>query len=173
VLPLSTARLTFRAWRDDDLPTAQQIWGDPRVTALVGGPFDDAAVRDRLAVELAHQRDHGIAYWPMSLTATGALAGCCGLRPRAPGIHELGFYLVPACWGGGLAAEAARAVVAHAFDTLRVVALFAGHHPDNHASRRTLEAIGFAPTTPELYPPTGLVHPGYELRAQPSGSSAT
>jgi RimJ/RimL family protein N-acetyltransferase len=57
VLPLSTARLTFRAWRDDDLSTARQIWGDARVTALVGGPFDDAAVAARLAVELANQRD--------------------------------------------------------------------------------------------------------------------
>jgi RimJ/RimL family protein N-acetyltransferase len=112
----------------------------------------------------------------MTITATGALAGCCGLKPRAPRIHELGFYLVPACRGGGLAAEAARAVIVHAFQTLPVDALFAGHHPENHASRRTLEAIGFVAATPELYPPTGLIHPGYELRAparQPSGSSAT
>ena len=164
MIPAPTARLTFRAWRDDDLPIATAIWGDPRVTALVGGPFDDVAVAARLAVELANQRDHGIAYWPMF--AGDSLAGCCGLKPRAPRVHELGFYLVPAAWGQGLAVEAGRSVIAFAFASLRVEALFAGHHPDNEASRRTLDRLGFHPTTPELYPPTGLVHPGYELRAE-------
>jgi len=164
VIPASTTRLTFRAWRDDDLPIARAIWGDPRVTTLVGGPFDDAAVAARLAVELANQREHGIAYWPMFIG--DALAGCCGLKPRRARVHELGFYLVPAAWGSGLAVEAGRAVIAHAFGHLDIDALFAGHHPDNHASRRTLEKLGFVPSEPELYPPTGLVHPGYELRAE-------
>jgi len=33
IVPLPTARLTFRAWRDDD-PLAPQLFGDPRVAAL-------------------------------------------------------------------------------------------------------------------------------------------
>jgi [ribosomal protein S5]-alanine N-acetyltransferase len=43
-------------------------------------------------------------------------------------------------------------------------ALFAGHHPDNTGSRRTLVKLGFRFTHDELYPPTGVMHPGYELR---------
>ena len=42
--------------------------------------------------------------------------------------------------------------------------LFAGHRPDNHGSRRTLGRLGFAYVYDELYPPTGLMHPGYELQ---------
>ncbi len=55
-------------------------------------------------------------------------------------------------------------MIAYAFDRLRAEALLAGHHPENHGSRRTLEKLGFRYTHDENYPPTGLLHPGYELR---------
>ena len=42
-------------------------------------------------------------------------------------------------------------------------ALFAGLHPGNAASRRTLEKLGFLYTHHEPYAPTGLDHPGYLL----------
>ena len=162
-LPGPTERLTFRAWREDDIPLAMTLWGDFAVSRLVGGPFDEPAVRQRLATELANQRDHGIAYWPIS--RAGVDVGCCGLKPREPArkIYELGFYLVPACWGGGIAVEAARSVIALAFDRLGARELFAGHHPDNEGSRRVLEKLGFRYTHHEPYPPTGLDHPGYAL----------
>lgn len=179
-IPHSTARLTFRRWSEADLPFAKALFGDPRVTALVGGPFDDAAVAARLATELANQRDHGIAYWPILLYGSKEI-GCCGLKPRlppprsgpetgpappaarAPRVYELGFYLLPPYWGQGFAVEAGASVIAHAFDLLGATALFAGHHPDNEGSQHTLEKLGFRYTHHELYPPTGLEHPGYEL----------
>jgi [ribosomal protein S5]-alanine N-acetyltransferase len=163
VTPKPTARLSFRDWRDDDLPFARALFGDPRVTALVGGPFDDEQVAARLAAELAMQREHGFAYWP--IVRAGDDIGCCGLKPRPqPGELELGYYVKPAHWGGGLAAEAARSVVAHAFDALGVAALFALHHPDNVGSGRVLEKVGFEYSHYELYAPTGLMHRGYVLR---------
>jgi RimJ/RimL family protein N-acetyltransferase len=160
-VPAPTARLAFRLWRDDDLPLAMALWGDPRVARLVGGPFSDEAVAGKLATELVNQRTHGIAYWP--LVSGGADVGCCGLKPRSAKSLELGFYLRVEAWGQGLAAEAARSVIAYAFGPLDVPALFAGHHPDNLGSRRTLEQLGFRYTHHEHYAPTGLEHPGYEL----------
>ena len=164
-LPASTARLTFRTWRDDDLPLARALFGDARVTALVGGPFTDEQVRARLATELANQRDHGYQYWPIALH-DGTDVGCCGLKPRDPAqrIIELGFYLLVEHWSKGYAFEAGVSVIRFAFDVLGASALFAGHHPDNTGSRRTLVKLGFRFTHDELYPPTGVMHPGYELR---------
>jgi RimJ/RimL family protein N-acetyltransferase len=159
--PEPTARLRFRTWRDDDVELASALFGDPRVTALVGGPFDDAAVRARLEIEIANHRAHRIQYWPIALH-DGESVGCCGLKPRAARWHELGFYVLPAHWRRGYAIEAARAVIAHAW-TLDLDALFAGHHPDNDGSRRVLAALGFRYTHHELYPPTGLEHPCYAL----------
>ena len=164
-MPASTARLTFRRWRHDDLPFARALFGDPGVTALVGGPFSDDQVRARLATEIATEREHGYQYWPIALH-DGTDVGCCGLKPRDPAqrCYELGFYLLAAHWGHGYAVEAGQSVIAFAFDQLGASSLFAGHHPDNAGSRRTLAKLGFRFTHDELYPPTGLMHPGYELR---------
>jgi RimJ/RimL family protein N-acetyltransferase len=166
--PPPTARLVFRTWRDEDLPLARALFGDPQVTALVGGPFSDAQIAARLAGEIATQAAHGYQYWPMFARGITedlvSFVGCCGLKPRDPAanIHELGVYIRPHCWNQGYAAEAARAVIAFAFDTLGASGLFAGHHPDNAGSKRTLEKLGFRYTGDELYPPTGLMHPGYQ-----------
>jgi [ribosomal protein S5]-alanine N-acetyltransferase len=67
-------------------------------------------------------------------------------------------------WSKGYAFEAGVSVIRFAFDVLGASALFAGHHPDNTGSRRTLVKLGFRFTHDELYPPTGVMHPGYELR---------
>ena len=59
-VPESTARLLFRTWRPVDLPLAVALWGDPRVTTLIGGPFDEEAVRQRLEREDANLREHRV-----------------------------------------------------------------------------------------------------------------
>ena len=166
--PIATERLSFRSWRDDDIALARSLWGDTRVTAFIArAALDEDAIRKRLDDELRCEREHGIQYWPMFFRGAGALAGCCGLRPRdqTERIYELGFHVCAEHWGKGIATEAARAVIAYAFDVLGASALFAGHHPENVASRRTLERLGFRHTHDELYAPTGLEHPSYLLGA--------
>jgi RimJ/RimL family protein N-acetyltransferase len=154
----------FRRWRDDDLALAMALWGDPRVSALVGGPFSESQVRDRLALEIETERVHGFSYWPV-FAQGGNHVGCCGLKPKHAGVPELGFYIRPDAWGHAYATEAGRAVIAYAFGALGATALFAGHHPDNVASGKTLAKLGFRYTHHELYEPTGLDHPGYALLA--------
>jgi len=116
---------------------------------------------------------YNVQYWPIFLLSTGEHVGCGGLRPYKPEdrIFELGFHLLPAYWGKGLAVEAGRGVIAYAFESLGVKALFAGHHPANAASRRVLEKLGFTFTHEELYPPTGLLHPSYLLTRAERASS--
>jgi len=145
---------------------ASCLWGDREVTRWIGGPFSAMQVRDRLANEIAQQASHGVQYWPVFLLADGQFAGCCGLRPYPHGdrVFEIGFHLRPMFWKRGLAAEAAQAVIAHAFDKLGATALFAGHHPQNAASAKALERLGFRYERDEPYAPTGLMHPSYLLR---------
>lgn len=61
----------------------------------------------------------------------------------APGVVEIGYAVVPSCWGRGYATAAVRALVARArevSDIERVVA----HTPlDRPASGRVLEKAGF------------------------------
>ena len=79
---LTTDRLGFSHWNEDDLALAMTLWGDPRVSAFIGGPF--AAEEVQCA---ARSRDRNVGridkvqYWPVFLLQDGELAGCAGLRP--------------------------------------------------------------------------------------------
>lgn len=164
---MRTSRLGFSTWTESDLALAIALWGDARVTRLIGGPFSEGRIRDRLAEEIATQARFGYQYWPMFRLADDAHVGCAGLRPvpGGEGALELGFHLRAEHWGQGLGTEAARAVIKHAFSAIGAGSLVAGHHPSNEASRRVLLRVGFRYTHGERYPPTGLDHPSYRLTA--------
>jgi len=162
---LTTARLGFRRWSATDSELALLLWGDLQVTQFIGGPYSKAQIEARLAREIASMDEYGIQYWPVFLLADGKFAGCCGLRPFKPEerICELGFHFRPRYWGKGLAVEAARAVIHHASESLKARALFAGHYPDNKASARVLEKLGFEFTHEGIYAPTGKTDRCYFL----------
>jgi [ribosomal protein S5]-alanine N-acetyltransferase len=162
---LNSPRLGLRTWSPEDLPLAQSLWGNLEVTKTFGGPFSELQIQERLTREIANQVAHNLQYWPVFLLATEEFSGCCGLRPYdlEKQIFELGFHFLPKFWGKGLATEAAQTVIAYAFGPLKLKGLFAGHHPDNAASARVLQKLGFRYTHDELYPPTGLMNPSYFL----------
>jgi len=163
---LTTYRLGFRCWTEDDFQLALELWSDPEVMRLVGGPLGPEGVRMRLANEITQMEALGIQYWPIFLLKTGEHVGSVGLRPRVQDdrVFELGFHLRRAFWGKGYATEAAREVVEYAFETLAADALFAGHHPMNDRSRKVLEQLRFKSTSREHYPPIGMMEPTYLLR---------
>ncbi|HET7436696.1 MAG TPA: GNAT family N-acetyltransferase [Thermoanaerobaculia bacterium] len=159
--PPPTARLEFRRWRAEDADLASTLWCDPRVMQFLGGPYSADEVRERLAREVANDAQFGIQYWPVFTRETNEFAGCCGLKPHRPDDceYEIGFHFLPKFWGGGYASEAARAVMAWAFEEFKVSALFAGHHPENEASRALLRKLGFEVLGTHFFARTGLDHP--------------
>ena len=75
---------------------------------------------------------------------TGEWIGWCGidnLKPTRP--HPVLFYLLKAaCWGQGLATEAARTLLDYAFGTLRLPQIDSAAARDNLASVRVMEKLG-------------------------------
>lgn len=167
---LTSNRLGFRSWSKADLDLAIGLWGDLEVSRFFDarGQLSEAQVRDRLLQEIFTEASFGIQYWPIFIIETGEHIGCCGLRPYddSKEILEIGFHIRSKHWRRGYASEAARAVMAYAFDSLRATALFAGHNPENKASRDLLLKLGFRYTHDQFYEPTGLQHPSYLLTAE-------
>jgi ribosomal-protein-alanine N-acetyltransferase len=162
---LKSARLGFSHWTAEDLPQASALWGNPQVTRFFGGPFSQEKIKERLAHEIALMNTHSVQYWPIFLLASGAHVGCAGLQPYKldEKIYELGVHLLPPYWGQGFAVEASKAIIALAFESLGARSLFAGHHPENNASRSVLKKLGFEYMGEVFYPPTGLMEPAYLL----------
>ena len=167
---LTSKRLGFRTWSNDDLDLAFGLWGDFEVTKLFDGrgPHSRDQVKHRLSQEITTQSKHGFQYWPVFLLESGDHLGCAGLRPydASRNILEIGFHIRPNHWRKGYASEAAYAVMDYALVSLRVAGLFAGHNPNNVVSRNLLIKLGFNYTHDEFYKPTGLEHPSYLLKAE-------
>lgn len=168
---MQTDRVGFSKWCERDLLYAKMLWGNPEVTKYIcaSGKFSMEDIENRLNQEMANGETKGIEYWPVFEIATDKLVGCCGLRPHGENEYEMGIHLLPEFWGQGYAFEAAGAVIQYAFTTLKAEKLFAGHNPDNIASRKLLNKLGFIYTGDEFYAPTGLYHPSYQLEPPKTG----
>ncbi len=83
--------------------------------------------------------------WGITLTGQDEVIGSCGFlnvsakHQRA----EIGFELSSNHWGRGIAGEALRAVVRHAFTQLGFHRIEALVEPANTASQQLLERVGF------------------------------
>jgi RimJ/RimL family protein N-acetyltransferase len=160
-------RLTITTWTNNNIEVAQRLWGDPKVMEFIDirGALNREQVEEKLRQEIERQNKYGVQYWKVILK-TGEPIGCCGLRPYdlENRVYEIGFHIMSAHWNKGYATEAAKTVINHAFNTMKLPKLFAGHNPKNSTSKAMLIKLGFIFIGTQFYEPTGLQHPSYELK---------
>ncbi len=147
-LLLETDRLLLRPLEPTDLDAWwKAIWSDAEVTRFLPtrGPVPREAMPRRMERMAAHWNEHGIGVWAVRTKDDGPPVGHCGLIVNEPPDVELVYALGRAAWGRGFATEAAGRVARFAFEVLRLERLFALVFPENVASARVLEKVGFAP----------------------------
>lgn len=142
---LRTQRLWLRPFRDTDAPRVQVLIDDPdiaRNTLTIPHPYPEGLAARWIAGHAEAWAARSKAVWAVCL-ADGDLVGAAGLHLEpAHRRAELGYWIARAHWGRGIASEAVRALVAHAFDDLGLERVFAHHFPWNPASGRVLEKAG-------------------------------
>ena len=123
------------------------IFADPRVGETMGGVSDRERVEREAAGIDSHWEEHGFGYWLWFETATGEPVARGGLSPTVfdgqPEI-EVGWTVAPERWGEGLATELGAAAAEVAFGDLGLPDIVAFTLPDNVASRRVMEKLGFS-----------------------------
>jgi len=142
---LETERLLLRTWEPDDASAAFAIWGDSEVMRYVGEPLADLdAARRTLYRAVEAQQRHGVCLWAVVEKASEEVVGACGFHLAGQGPElELAYHFKPLHWGRGFATEATRACVLYAREKLGATRIIAGVMPENSASRRVLEKVGF------------------------------
>ncbi len=164
---LKTERLGFSEWKNELYSFALELWENPLVSKLIvtNGIFSEEEIKKRLETEILNNILYNVQYYPIFLLDKNIFVGCCGLRPYDIGecIYELGFYLKPDYWGKGYAYEAAKKIMSYAIDKINISNIYAGHHPDNIASKKALERLGFNYFKDDYYAPTKAYHPLYRL----------
>lgn len=144
---LDTERLTLRALEDRDVDAIFAIFSDQDVmrywssTALV----DRHQARQMLEQIREGFRTRTLLKWGIALRETDLVIGTCTLTSldfdnrRA----EIGYALGSAHWRRGYMSEALDRFVAYAFNDLNLHRLEADVDPNNAASIRSLERLGF------------------------------
>jgi len=111
----------------------------------------DRGVRTREEAEryilkgpVASYEQHGFGLCLVESKQSGAGVGICGLLRRDchPDV-EIGFAFLPAVRGRNYAFEAGQAVLEFGIRSLQLTRIVALTAPDNHASIRVLEKLGF------------------------------
>lgn len=143
---IETERLWLRPMREDDIDALLRIFTDRRVMATFASePFDRTQMQGWLDRNLRHQEAYGFGLFAIIDKADGRLIGDCGLEiMEVDGGQEaeLGYDVLSAYWGCGLATEAASAVRDQAFGVLGLTRLVSLIRQGNDASRRAAEKVG-------------------------------
>jgi RimJ/RimL family protein N-acetyltransferase len=143
---IETSRLRLRRLRPSDEPDLIALDSDADVMRYVGSPpgvKPPDETRERVRQRIG--ADHGpIGFWRVERRADGLFYGLSALirMPEGEDI-ELAYRLTRGAWGQGIAAEAGAALVDYAFGTLGLPRVVAVTYPENRASQRVLEKIGF------------------------------
>lgn len=146
--PIETARLRLRPLRpgDDDLDPLLAVLGDAESMRFYPEPFDRDAVRSWISSQHERYERDGFGLLAIEERATGRLLGDCG--PTVQSVDgerfvELGWHVLRSRQGQGIATEAGAACRDVVFASLAADRLISLIRPENAASRRVAEKLGF------------------------------
>jgi RimJ/RimL family protein N-acetyltransferase len=149
---LETERLLLREFDEGDAASFYLLGSDPAVIRYTSDPGGGlTSIEHALEVlryrPLADYQKYGYGRWACVLKASGEVIGFAGLKYLADS-HEvdIGFRLLPAYWGQGLATEACRAVLDYGRTRLGLQRIIGLVDPENVASVRVLEKLGLTLT---------------------------
>jgi RimJ/RimL family protein N-acetyltransferase len=152
---IKTSRLVLRAPHPNDTAEIALLANDRRIaenTARIPHPYRLADARE--FITYATETNREIMF--VITLPNDRVIGACGVGSIDGRDPEIGYWLGVPFWGKGYATEAARAVINHAFSTLRYDMLRAGARVSNPASRRVLEKCGFEWTGVALVRPRAV-----------------
>ncbi len=157
---IETARLYLRQFTPEDLDELYCIYSDPEVMKYIG-----KGIRTREVTEIAlyamlqcwQQNNFGM--WALVHKIDSKMIGRCGLcfLDKTSEV-ELGYALNKAYWNQGLATEASRASLNYGFKILQLDKIVAIARPENIASQRVMQKVGFKYENNARYYETDVVY---------------
>lgn len=144
---LFTERLILRPWQLSDAEDLYYFAKDPRIGPIAGWPAHQSVEESTEIIRSIFMQDHIFA---VVLKDTQQVIGCIGLQLGANSYlamteqeGELSYWIGVPYWGKGLIPEAAREIIRHAFQDLKLDQLWSGYIDGNANSRIVQEKCGF------------------------------
>jgi len=148
----------------------ESFYTDADASGQYGGPLTGAAAWSRLAADLGAWHLQGFGVWAIERRETGDLLGMCGFWQGKGWPRELTWWLLPRARGAGIAHEASRAVIEHAYQQFQWPSVETYMNDDNHAARALVLRLGGSRTERRVFP-DGLERDVYRLAPSKPTSS--
>lgn len=143
MIGLSTDRLIFRQWKEEDYPAFSEFYSDETNTRFVGGQKQPEEAWRLMATYIGHYELKGFSYLAIDEKDSGKLIGTVGLWNSAPWPEpELGYWLLPDAQGKGFGVEAGLTVRDYALNALKFGSLVSYIDPANEASKKLALRLG-------------------------------
>ena len=133
--------LVLRPWTEDDVPALAAACNDPEITRWIPRIPSPYTEQDALAFirgEVRPDLDHSFA-----VTSGRAVVGSIGMSVNLNRTGHIGYWVAAHARGQGVCTRALRMLAVWALDDLRLERLELITDPDNVASQRVAEKVGF------------------------------
>lgn len=144
-MELKTERLILRPWKESDAQSLYEYAKDPDVGPIAGWP-PHKSVEESLNVI----RDvfNGAECYAICEKENNKAIGAIELKLNGQTDKEdeceLGYWLGKPFWGRGYMPEAAKELIRHGFEDLKMSVIWCGYYDGNNKSKRVQEKVGFA-----------------------------
>jgi len=142
---LETPRLRLRRVRNEDVTALVEqagAWDVARYTALIPHPYSESDAQKFIEGAMLDRTANTRHVFAMERRIEGDLIGCIEIN-MGTGDDTFGYWIGVPFWGQGFGTEAAQAMIRFAFQRAGKETLAAAVHPENAASARILEKVGF------------------------------
>jgi RimJ/RimL family protein N-acetyltransferase len=150
---LETERLILRPWKETDAEECYKYAKDPLVGPAAGWPVHISAENSRQIIRDVLMKPETYA---IVLKETDRPVGSIGLHRNGLATKddeaELGYWIGVPYWGRGFVPEAARELLRHAFEDLKLGRVWCGYYDGNDKSKRVQEKLGFKHRTTKEVP---------------------
>lgn len=144
---LETERLILRRWEDRDAEDLYKYASNPDVGPIAGWPPHQSMDESREIIKTVFC---GAEAYAVCLKSDNRAIGAIELKlnghtdmTERDDECELGYWLGKPFWGQGLMPEAAREMLAHAFEDIGMSKVWCGYYEGNVKSKRVQEKVGF------------------------------
>ncbi|ASC90706.1 GNAT family N-acetyltransferase [Alcaligenes faecalis] len=146
-MTLQTERLILRPWQDTDAKDLYEYAKDERVGPIAGWPVHTSVEESAEIIRTVFNMPEVYA---VEHKSNGRAVGCIGILIGKNSNFEIGeeegeiaYWIGVPYWGQGLIPEAMREVMRHAFETLKLKALWCGYFANNAQSQIAQSKCGF------------------------------
>ena len=140
-MELCDGDLTLRPWTEDDVPAIVEGCNDPEIARwipTIPHPYTEEDARAFLRGEVAP------AHEAMAVALGGRVVGGIGLGVSSRGYRaSVGYWIAAPARGRGICTRALRLLSRHALEELQLPSVQLVTDPENVASQRVAEKVGF------------------------------